>query len=545
MKKLASLCLALLLVFSLTSFQPAIASNNSDVVAGEYVVSFNMDNNSNTILSQINALKDLGLDVEDSMVQTAARISEMFAATQNHMSDMINTMGSLHLVKFEGSNLLSQEAQMASIKAQLEEEGYTVNYIEPNYEVRAFESAQSYTLHSNQAWHYNMINIPTAWNTTIGSRSVKAAIIDSGIQANHPNLVNNVNTSLCRSYVEGDSSYADAHGHGTHVAGTVGAHGSSSNPNISGVNRLVTLFSVRTLGDDGRGQTYWSQQGVTYAADSNADVINMSLGGGSFSQAFQDACTYAVNQGTVVVAATGNEQASQASYPALYDNVIGVGALKSNGQRDSSYSNYGPGLDISAPGTDIYSTWLNGGTNTISGTSMATPHVTGVVALMRAANPNATVAQITNTIFDTAVQVGSAQYYGAGKIDAAACVAAMVGGTTPDPVDPPTPPTPEDPDPVTSSLTIEAEYSADYSKIYQDITVTDSNGNPVSGVALSLRLTTPTGKTLTGSTTTASDGTARFSLRYANYGEGNYTYNLTATKAGYDTATYSRTVTLQ
>src|SRR5690606_2525953 len=121
-----------------------------------------------------------------------------------------------------------------------------------------------------------------------------------------------------------------------------------------------TLIPVKVLGDNGSGSVYGIIEGILHAANVGADVINMSLGGGGYVQAFDNACQTAMSKGVIIVAASGNEYSSRISYPAAYDGVIAVGAVDSNRNR-ASFSNYGTGLDVMAPGVNVYSTVPNNG----------------------------------------------------------------------------------------------------------------------------------------------------------------------------------------
>ncbi|MDY0394553.1 S8 family peptidase [Virgibacillus halophilus] len=278
------------------------------------------------------------------------------------------------------------------------------------------EKTSPMSVHPNQQWNYNMIKAPEAWEVTPGSSSTKIAVLDTGIDSNHPNLKNLVNTSLGKSFVGGTTS--DGNGHGTHVSGTIASYG-----NVSGVMQEATLIPVKVLSDSGSGSMYGIQQGIAYAASVDADVINMSLGGGGYDQGMEEAIQAANNQGTIVVAASGNDGIGSVSYPAAYDGAIAVGSVTSSKTR-SSFSNYGSALDVMAPGSDIYSTVPNGGYATMSGTSMATPHVSGVMGLIRSANPNVSVSQARNILNNTAQPAGPALQYGHGIVDAQAAVQA-------------------------------------------------------------------------------------------------------------------------
>lgn len=539
MKKFLSLCLTLMLVFSTLSIQcvfGATISNEEDIIPGELIVSFKMSDSmknsidKNSVDGQEEALESVGLNVLDSMVRTLEMNTNSISSNRN---DFVDTLGSVYLVKYDTDKYSFVKTAIVELKRELEKLGYNIKYIEPNYKVKATDIDvtsnyyPSYTLNENQAWHYRMIKAPEAWETTIGSPNVVVAVVDTGIDYNHNCLENFVDVNLSKSFVDGNTDPLDDNNHGTHVAGTIASYGV-----VSGVMRNAKLIAVKVLDSQGSGSTYSVQEGITYAANSGADVINMSLGGGSYQQSMQDACTYAINQGTVVVAATGNSYSNTVSYPAKYEGVIGVGNVKSDRSRAPS-SQYGEGLDISAPGTNIYSTVRNNQFATYSGTSMATPHVSGVVGLMRAANPDATVQEICNAIFNTAQYAGSMNEYGYGIIDAEACVLAMNGG----PVDPPTP---EDP----TQMNVDLSVSSSFFGIYMDqqITVNDQENNPIADATVTLNITCPNGSVINKTLTTNSNGVATNSLSAWSYGYGDYTFNIVVEKTGYETATLNRTV---
>ncbi len=257
---------------------------------------------------------------------------------------------------------------------------------------------------------------------------IKVAIIDSGIDTDHPDL--NVLGGR-RFYSQGseDDNYDDAHGHGTHVAGTVAALDNGSG--VIGVAPEVDLYAVRVLSSSGGG--YWSDviKGIEWSISNDMDVINMSLGGSSASTALRTACDAANEAGIVVVAAAGNSGNSYAwgdrvLYPAKYDSVIAVASVNSSDSRASS-SSTGPAVELAAPGVSIYSSCRGGGYCTMSGTSMASPHVAGLSALILASgvsdtNTNGRVNdEVRQIMIDTADDLGPTgrdTQYGYGIIDA-------------------------------------------------------------------------------------------------------------------------------
>lgn len=539
MKKFFTLFLTCLMVLSLASC-PSIfgnSENDSDYVSGEYIVAFDMNNEgmscysgATSVEGQENALKALGLKVEDSMIKSMYSDSNMSSMSISSDESFVDTMGSLFLVKKEDTYMdkINPDYTLNKIKKDLEEKGFKVKYVERNSIMTVSEVAvaSSYNLNSKQEWNYDMIKVPQAWKVTTGSSNVKIAVVDTGIDYNHYNLKNFVDRSLSKSFLDGNSDPMDDNIHGTHVAGTIASYG-----NVSGVMRNAKLIALKVLGADGRGPTYGIQKAVTYAANIGVDVINMSLGGGGYLQSMQDACNYAVSKGCVVVAATGNAYKGTVDYPAKYDNVIGVGNITKN-KTKAPTSQYGVGLDISAPGTNIYSTAPNNGYEYLSGTSMATPHVAGVVGLMRSANPDATVSEITNAIFNTAQPIGDMTHFGHGIIDAEACVKTVTGATV----------TPEDPTPSEKEFNVTAGFYKYYNYLEQQIKVLDEDGDAVVNAKVHMKVTCPNGSILSGNIYTDDNGLI---VNYTNtntYGVGSYKFTITVSKEGYNTETYYKTV---
>jgi subtilisin family serine protease len=233
------------------------------------------------------------------------------------------------------------------------------------------------------------------YNTT--ASNVKAYIIDTGINTSHVDFGGRAISGY--DAVDGSLPAADCNGHGTHVSGTVGGA-------TYGVAKGVTLVAVRVLNCSGSGTNSGVIAGVNWVASDHAAgapaVANMSLGGG-VSQALDDAVNAAINDGVTFAIAAGNSNTNACnSSPSRVANAITVGATTSTDAR-ASYSNYGTCLDIFAPGSSITSDWYssNTATNTISGTSMATPHVCGVAALYLAGNPSASPATVWVAIGDS------------------------------------------------------------------------------------------------------------------------------------------------
>ncbi|WP_231387558.1 S8 family serine peptidase, partial [Dolichospermum circinale] len=278
----------------------------------------------------------------------------------------------------------------------------------------------------SKQWNLHKIGIESAWTRSKGS-GITVAVIDTGITK-----VRDLHeTKFVKGYdfVNDTEPAQDDNGHGTHVAGTV-AQSTNNSYGVAGVAYEANLMPLKVLNADGAGTVADIAEAIKFAADNGADVINMSLGGGGESQLMAEAINYAYNKGVTIIAAAGNENTNGVSYPARYPHVIGVAAFGSDGER-ASYSNYGAGVDISAPGGSETGTILQETINEegeglflgLQGTSMASPHVAGVAALIKALGikePN----EILQVLQQSArvIQDDGLNYYGAGQLNAEAAV---------------------------------------------------------------------------------------------------------------------------
>jgi len=288
------------------------------------------------------------------------------------------------------------------VKAYQGEAG--VKYAEPDY--IAYATAIPNDTDFNKQGGMTQIGAPAAWDTAEGSAAVKIAICDTGIDTNHPDLSNGKIVAN-KNYTKSRTT-DDLYGHGTHVAG-IAAASTNNGVGVAGAGFNSSLMNVKVLGDTGSGSYSWIANGILWAANNGAKVINLSLGGGSPSQTMELAVNKAWGKGCVIVAAAGNGGSKDTlSYPAAYVNCIAVAATGDDDDARALYSNYGAWVDIAAPGSDIYSTLPNHnnliGTNNygyLSGTSMATPHVAGVAALVFAKYPGITKDGVRTKIEST------------------------------------------------------------------------------------------------------------------------------------------------
>ncbi len=278
-------------------------------------------------------------------------------------------------------------------------------------------------------WGLPKIQAPTAWDTSQGS-GVKVAVLDCGIHASHPDLGSKV--VLAQNFTTSTTT-DDRCNHGTHVAGTIGAV-TNNGIGVAAVAPQASLINGKVLNDTGHGFFSDIDTAIQWAADNGAKVINMSVGGTiACPSGTQTAANYAWNKGVVLAAAAGNGGTAGADAPANCQNVIGVAATDSSDAK-ASFSNFGSEVDVAAPGVNIWSTVnpdINGGTlyrGDFSGTSMATPHVSGVLALIWATSYGTNPTAVRSRLFSTADHIaGTGTYWSQGRINAAAAVAGGSG----------------------------------------------------------------------------------------------------------------------
>jgi hypothetical protein len=261
-------------------------------------------------------------------------------------------------------------------------------------------------------WGFPKTRTDEAWIIARGA-SVLVGVVDTGADMDHPDLAANISQGY--DAIDGDTTPEAVNRHGTHVAGTIAALTNNSTQ-VSGMAPEAKLIIIRTLGPGGGSHAQFAD-GVKRAADLGVKIINYS-GGGSDSTTKSNAVNYAVNKGVLFIAAAGNDSTSSttSAFPAAYSNVMAIGSTTSTDGR-SSFSNFGTWVTMAAPGSNILSLDLAGGTTILDGTSMATPHVAGAAALVWSAHPTLTASQVQERLVKSAKPLNATLQLGAGRLD--------------------------------------------------------------------------------------------------------------------------------
>ena len=291
-----------------------------------------------------------------------------------------------------------------------------ISLLSPNYYAQSFQTNDRY--YQNQTY-LNLININNVWDQTKGE-GIVVAIIDTGIDIDHNDLKNRASSISYNASTKqiGVSYVNDVSGHGTAVSGIIGAI-QNNRTGITGIAPLSSLMVIKCEYKDNSFSSADLIEGIYYAANNGAHIINMSWGVETNNNIYKTVLEYASSKGVVMVAASGNAASKKFHYPAADKNVISVGATD-NQLSLASYSNYGQEIDVVAPGT-AFTTLNNGSYGTMNGTSFASPMVAGVIALYLSKNKNATISNLKDMLFASTKDLGNVGrdiYFGYGLIDA-------------------------------------------------------------------------------------------------------------------------------
>jgi subtilisin family serine protease len=337
-------------------------------------------------------------------------------------------------------------AELAAMATALEASP-AVEWAEPNYTFTLDATPDDPYYATNQGPYLNRLEMPAAWDYAMGQSGVIIAVLDTGVYADHPDLASGIWTNSKEFYgksgidddgngfiddvhgwnfPDGNNQIYDDYGHGTHVAGIAAAR-INNGVGIAGMAGGATIMPVDVF-NYAIGTYEDLIRAIIYATDNGARVINMSLGATSYSRGEEAAVDYAWNHGVVVVAAAGNTGRNTYHYPAAHRNAIAVAATDANDNR-AGFSTYGDFVDVAAPGVSVLSTLTSGGYGAMSGTSMATPHVAGLAALLFSLNPQLTNTQVRELIETNVDDLGAAgwdPYFGSGRINARKSLSAAV-----------------------------------------------------------------------------------------------------------------------
>lgn len=335
----------------------------------------------------------------------------------------LSTMSELTLLNYDG-RIAEFYYQGYGVDTYLED-GFVYNGLYQTQNPPFVNPIVNDPYYSNQ-YAIPLTNIDEAWKITTGSTSITVAIIDTGIDTDHPEFVGRLSAlSYNAAYDQIGLEYVeDDEGHGTMVAGVIGAN-SNNNIGVAGVTNHVQLMVIKA--NENNVDTFKDShiiRGIYYAVDNGADIINLSLGSTYANPLTLKAVTYAEDNNVIVVASSGNDGEEIKIYPASFDSVISVGSVDRYSTL-SSFSNFNDKVDVVAPGSSITTTNMANSYSTVGGTSFSAPYVAGIIALYKSIYPESSTTQVKSALQTTSKDLGSTGYdihYGDGLIDALALV---------------------------------------------------------------------------------------------------------------------------
>jgi hypothetical protein len=351
----------------------------------------------------------------ESFVSGQILVAHKPGVTEKVFHDVVSQHGGKKVNRLGQSNIhvvtLKNRGQERSVVARLSKNP-NIKFAELDRVVEpTFIPTDPYYLNS---WHLPNIGADFAWDISQGENIV-IAILDSGVDPNHPDLSSKLVSGW--NYYSNNADTSDVYGHGTKVAGAAAAI-TNNLVGVAGVAGQAKIMPIRVSGADGMGSWSAITSGIIHAADNGAKVANLSFLGVSSSSSVVNAAQYMKNKGGLVVVSGGNTGVLE-SFP-VTTSMIYVSATDSNNNR-TSWSSYGNYMSLAAPGASIWTTTNGGGYGAVSGTSFSSPITAGVIALMMATNPNLKNTNIEQILFSTALDLGAAgwdQYYGYGRVDA-------------------------------------------------------------------------------------------------------------------------------
>lgn len=430
--KIINFSICLLLTFTISCFanNDISVSKHSEWMSGEFIAQLKES-------SSINDLKGLS----DYSIET-------FSSAQN-----LILLKSIKTKSDSPSNRALDDLSDLSSLQKIED----FNYVEPNFVLRLIKPIQKIRMsdpslesstQSSSQWGLGNIFASQAWNLSRGSQNVVVAVVDTGIDPTHYELKNNMWTDRnSSSTIYGYNARSplqtpfDDNGHGTHVAGVIGAN-AENNSGIQGINWRVKLMAIKFLSKEGSGSVSDAIKGLEWAVNKGAHILNNSWGGGDYSRSLDETIRWSSSKGVLFVAAAGNESQdldAKPGYPASYkhSNMVVVGALAQN-ERLAGFSNYGKGtVHIAAPGSKILSTVPGGKFESWDGTSMAAPHVSGVLALLKSKFPSDSMSSLKAKLLNGVTYNPWIRRQIANEGSSLNAFKALNGNTQPKPVEPP------------------------------------------------------------------------------------------------------------
>ena len=404
------------IVISLTCILFVLTANSQSIHQWyqDGIVVFQLKQNSPEKIQSKNKVVDYQ---NISFIQSLIEKYGIFLVTQLHPTDHDELLRLTYQIEFNQidkvDELVDELGKLENISFAEKKELH-ISFLTPN-------DLGANTTTGTGVWHLYKMNAQQAWDLSTGSAAVRVAITDDAILTTHVDLANKIVATYDAPTGGTNANPCGTNNgnHGTHVSGSAGAQ-TNNGIGLASIGYNVSLMAVK-IGNCNGSLTH-GYEGINWAANNGANVINMSWGGGGFSNYGQNICNAAVNAGAILVAAAGNDNTNQQFYPAAYPSVVAVASTTTNDAK-SSFSQYGTWVDIAAPGSAIYSTYATSLYSRIQGTSMASPNVAGLLGLMKSYAPNVSNQNLINCLYASAtnidqVNAGFIGQLGAGRIDA-------------------------------------------------------------------------------------------------------------------------------